>query len=330
MKSNKTLVRFILGIFISAVFIILAVRQVDFSETWESMRRADYVYVVPSAAMVIASLFIRAVRWKLLLSPIKVIPVGSLFAAVMIGTMGNNVLPARLGEIVRADAIGRKEKVSRSASLATIVVERMIDLFTVLVFLGIALVYAPFSEQFEKGGYIMLALSVAALGFLLFLRMKTGSALKLLRLLCRPLPAGMEDRLVRLTTSFVDGLEILTRGRHMPAVIALSAMIWISLSSSIVFMFMAFGWDLPIHAAVVVLVATAFGVMIPAAPGFVGTYHYSCQLALAVYGMDKAGALGYAVVLHVTQWAPVTLIGILYFMASNLSLKDIDKADANT
>jgi len=327
MKIDK---KFILSLAISAVFVVLAVGKVDFSETWESMRRADYVYVIPSAAAVIASLYIRAVRWKLLLGPIKVIPTASLFAAVMIGAMGNNVLPARLGEVVRADAIGRKEKVSRSASLATIVVERMIDLFTVLVFLGIALIYAPFSEEIEKGGYTMLALSVAALGFLLFLRIRTAGALKLLRLVCKPLPAGMEDRLVGLMTSFVDGLEILTKGRHMPAIIALSVLIWISLSCSILFMFMAFGWDLPIHAAVVVMVATAFGVMIPAAPGFVGTYHYSCQLALAVYGMDKAGALGYAVVLHATQWAPVTLIGIFYFMASNLSLKDIDKADANT
>jgi uncharacterized protein (TIRG00374 family) len=327
MKIDK---KFIASIAISVIFILLAVSKVDFAETWKSMRQANYAYVIPSAAAVIASLFIRAIRWKLLLGPIKVIPIRSLFAATMIGAMGNNVLPARLGEVVRADAIGRREKVSRSASFATIIVERTIDLFTVLLFLGVVLIFAPLPQHIERGGYTMLAISVAALGFLLFLRVKTGTAMKLLRLACRPLSLRMQSRVERMMTSFVSGLEILTRGRHMPAIAALSVLIWGSLTSSILFMFMAFGLNQHIDAAVVVLVATAFGVMIPAAPGFVGTYHVSCQLALAIYGVDRASALGFSIVLHITQWAPVTALGIVYFMTSSVSLKEIERVDAST
>lgn len=327
MKADK---RFIASLFISAVFILLAVSKVDFGETWRSMRQADYLYVIPSAAAVIASLFIRAMRWKLFLSPIKLISTRSLFAATMIGAMGNNVLPARLGEVVRADAIGRKEQVSRSASFATIVVERMVDLFTVLLFLGIVIVYVPFPTEIKTGGYTMLVISVAALGFLLFLRVKSTSALRLLRFLCRPLPEKSRLRIESMMMSFVDGLEILTRGRHMPAIAFLSVLIWLSLTASILFMFMAFGWDLPTDASIVVLVATAFGVMIPAAPGFVGTFHVSCQLALALYGIDRASALGYSIVLHATQWVPVTSIGLVFFVTSNLSFKDIERAETKT
>lgn len=327
MKLDK---RFIASLFISAVFILLAVSKVDFGETWRSMRQADYLYVIPSAAAVIASLFIRAMRWKLFLSPIKLISTRSLFAATMIGAMGNNVLPARLGEVVRADAIGRKEQVSRSASFATIVVERMVDLFTVLLFLGIVIVYVPFPTEIKTGGYTMLAVSLAALGFLLFLRVKAASALRLLRFVCRPLPERVRPRIESMMMSFVDGLEILTRGRHMPAIAFLSLLIWISLTASILFMFMAFGWDLPADASIVVLVATAFGVMIPAAPGFVGTFHVSCQLALALYGIDRASALGYSIVLHATQWVPVTSIGLVFFVTSNLSFKDIERAETKT
>ncbi len=322
--------RFAASLVISAVFILLAVSKVDFGETWKSMRQAHYGYVIPSAAAVIASLFLRAMRWKLLLGPVKVIPTKSLFAATMIGAMGNNVLPARLGEVVRADAIGRKENVSRSASFATIVVERMIDLFTVLFFLGIVVVYVPFPTEIKTGGYTMLGLSVAALSFLLFLRLKRSTALKVLRFFSRPLPEKLASTIERMMMSFVDGLGILTKARHIPGVALLSVLTWMSLTTSIIFMFMAFGWNLSVDAAVVVLVATAFGVMIPAAPGFVGTFHVSCQLALAIYGIDRASALGYSIVLHATQWVPVTAIGLAFFLTSNLSFRAIERVETKT
>jgi uncharacterized protein (TIRG00374 family) len=328
MRIDKKLIA---SLGVSAVFIVLAVSKVDFGETWRSMRHADYVYVLPSAAAVIASLFIRAVRWRLLLSPMKSVPIKSLFAATMMGAMGNNVLPARLGEVVRADAIGRRESLSRSASFATIVVERMIDLFTVLVFLGVVVVYVPFPSEIKTGGYTMLLVSLAALAFLLFLRTKTSSALKVLRFFCRPFPEKLGLRIERLMMSFVDGLEILTRARHMPAIAILSVLTWLAMTGSIVFMFKAFGMSqLSIDAAVVVLVATAFGVMIPAAPGFVGTFHVSCQLALAIYGVDRASALAYSIVLHATQWVPVTAIGLAYFVAANLSFKDLERIETKT
>lgn len=326
MKVDK---RLLASLAISAVFVVLAVSKVDLAEMWRSMRQADYLYVLPSAAAVILSLFIRALRWKLLLGPVKTCPVKSLFAATMIGAMGNNVLPARLGEVVRADAIGRKENVSRSASFATIVVERMIDLFTVLLFLGIVIPSVP-SKEIKTGGYTMLGVSLAALAFLMFLRVKSASAMRLLRFFCRPLPEKLRSRIERMMLSFVDGLGILTKGRHMPAIALLSVLIWLSLTSSVIFMFMAFGWDLPIHAAVVVLVATAFGVMIPAAPGFVGTYHVSCQLGLAIYDIDRASSLGYSIVLHATQWVPVTALGLAFFVAANLSFKDIKNVETRT
>lgn len=328
MKPDKRLVA---SLGVSAIFIVLAVSKVDFGETWKSMRHADYVYVIPSAAAVIASLFLRAARWRLLLRPMKIVAVKSLFEATMIGAMGNNVLPARLGEVVRADAIGRKESLSRSASFATIVVERMIDLFTVLVFLGVVVVYVPFPSEIKTGGYTMLVISLAALAFLLFLRVRTSSALRVLRFFCRPLPEKLAVRIERLMMSFVDGLEILTRARHMPAIAVLSVLTWLALTSSIIFMFRAFDMNhLSIDAAVVVLVATAFGVMIPAAPGFVGTFHVSCQLALAIYGVDRGTALAYSIVLHATQWVPVTAIGLAYFVTANLSFKDLERIETKT
>ena len=328
MKADKKLIA---SLVISAIFIFLAVRKVEFGEMWRSMRQANYLYVIPSSAAVIASLLIRAVRWRLLLSPIKLIPAKSLIGPTMIGAMGNNLLPARLGEVVRADAIGRKENVSRGASFATIVVERMVDLFTVLVFLGVVVVFVPFPTEIKTGGYTMLAISLAGLAFLLFLRVKSASALKILHYFCRPLPQRLEARIEKLMLSFVEGLGILTKARHMPAIAVLSILIWLSLTASILFMFKAFDWgQLSVDAAVVVLVATAFGVMIPAAPGFVGTFHVSCQLALGLYGIDRASALGYSIVLHATQWVPVTAIGLIFFITANLSFKDIERVETKT
>lgn len=124
-----------LGIGISVLFLFLAFRKVNLHELKKALESANYIYLIPAILLTILSLWIRAFRWQYILQPVREIRVSSLFSATMIGFMANNLLPVRLGEFVRAYTIGEKERISKSSSLATIVVERIFDGITILSFL---------------------------------------------------------------------------------------------------------------------------------------------------------------------------------------------------
>ena len=144
MKSWKT----ILGGVFSALFLFLAFRAVHPADLAAAFRHVDYLYTIPAMLLIFASLWMRAFRWRYLLSPVKLIGIRSLFYAVGVGSMVNIVFPARLGEVVRAHAIGTKEQISRSASFATIVVERVFDGFALLFFLMVPVL---FGDLFAPG-----------------------------------------------------------------------------------------------------------------------------------------------------------------------------------
>ncbi|MGH7450949.1 MAG: lysylphosphatidylglycerol synthase transmembrane domain-containing protein, partial [bacterium] len=125
--------RFILGLLVSAVFIYLAFRKIEFLQMWQALQQANYLWLFPAVGFMFISLWLRAMRWGYFMEPIKPgIGLHKLFASMMIGYYGNNVFPLRAGEVLRAYAIGKSTGVSRMAAFATIFVERLIDVLALL------------------------------------------------------------------------------------------------------------------------------------------------------------------------------------------------------
>ena len=162
--------KIIVGVSLSLLFIFLAFRKVDFSQMGQAFAGADYWLLAPILAIIFLSLLLRAWRWQYLLAPIGQVKLPVLFASLVIGYMANTFLPAHLGEVVRAYHARGKTGISASAIFATIVVERLIDIFALLILMGMALVVFPFPGWVQKSGIIMLVL-VAVL-FVLLLLMK--------------------------------------------------------------------------------------------------------------------------------------------------------------
>src|SRR5574339_438214 len=127
--------QFWLGVLISIVFIWLALRGVHLDEFWGAVKSAHYIWLLPGIAVYFVGVWVRAWRWHYLLGPIKKIPTRTMFPITAIGYMGNNIYPARAGEVLRAVILKRKEGVSVSASLATIIVERIFDGVVMLAFI---------------------------------------------------------------------------------------------------------------------------------------------------------------------------------------------------
>ncbi len=323
-KSKKFQVT--IGIFISLFFLWLAFRKVSLSEMAEAIRDADYWYFLPATVFLFLSLWFRAYRWKYFFKSIKPVRVKDLFASMMIGYMANNVFPMRLGEFLRAYSIGRTANVSKMSSFATIVVERVLDVLTLLFLLGLAFFLQPFPKWIQDSGLIILALALGAILFMALLVYKTESTLRLMGKLLSPLPLRWREKILEYTESLIDGFSVLKNPQYYFVVALLSLLIWGSYVAIVHLVLMSFGivqtYHLTILASVVVQIMIGIGVTLPSSPWYVGTYHYLAMQALAIYGVGQSEALSFAVVLHLFNYIPSTLVGLYYFGRENVKIAD--------
>ena len=317
--------KFLIGMLVSLVFLYLAFRKVDYTELWQALKGANYWFIIPNVILTIFSMWMRAFRWKYMVNPIKKVGLGRLFSSVMIGFMANNVLPARLGEFVRAYSLGTKENISKSASFATIVVERIFDGFSILFILWATLLLFPFPDWVKKGSNLFLVMNLGILLLLIFLEVKTDSTLKFFQFMLKFLPHKLRVKAEEILLKFISGLKVFRDVSSLVWILAWSVLIWTVTGISNYFIFLAFGLHPPIQASFILLVIICLGVTLPAAPGFVGTFQFFTIVALATFGYDKNVALPFSIVLHACQYFPVTLLGLYYLKKEHLSLKTLEK-----
>ena len=217
------------GTLLSGIFLFFAFKKVDIASLEEVLKTVDYMVLIPVIILTVFSLWVRAWRWRFLLRPIKSIPMKSMFSTTAIGFMANNIFPARLGEIIRAYVIDRKEGVGKSASFATVVVERVFDGMTVLFFLIIVLVLWRFEipEWIRSIMFGALFLYLFALTVLIVLKVRTEKTLKVIQWFISALPERIQQRIQRIFYSFVRGLDILHDTRNIVISAVLSLLVWL-------------------------------------------------------------------------------------------------------
>jgi hypothetical protein len=321
-----------LGIAVSVVCVWLSMRDVRPAEVWHALQHANYLGFVGVMLTTVIGFWLRAVRWRSLIVAPKRLSTDSLFGATMIGFMANNVLPFRLGEFVRPWALARREKLSKTTLLATIVVERAIDMLTLLGILGIALLVHPLSASTEAGRMtragagVLVVTCVALTAFVIALERSPKLAQTVISWLTRPLPAGIRARVSAMIGHFIEGLGLFSD---------LPRLAWVFLMSFVMFGFFAFGlsvsmWALglgvPWYGGLIMLVITAIGIMVPAAPGYIGTMNLACIAGLALFGVGKEAAVPFSWFYWAGQWIPVTAIGLFYLQREGLSLASLGQA----
>ncbi len=310
----------VVGAVFTLVSLYLAFRGIHFHQVVDVLRQARYGWAVPVVGATLLSIWLRALRWKLMLEPVKPVSVRKSFSATMIGFMANNVLPMRLGELVRAYSLGRNSGVSKSSAFATIVVERAFDLLAILLFLGVMLMRYTFARWVQVTGYVALAACLALFLVMALLRWKRAATMRVFNFFTSRLPETLEVKVNGLMHRFLDGLEVLSRGRHLIWITFLSLATWLAMALSYYFTFFAFGLAPPLHASVVMVVVTALAVMLPSGPGFVGTFELGAKYGLMLFGVSEQTAVSYAIFYHAVQFFPVTLIGAYYLWRENFSL----------
>lgn len=313
-----------LGIAVSAVLLWVAVRGVSLAEIGEQLRRVQPAWLVPLMASIFVRFWLTALRWQLLLRHVKHVGVHRLFGVTMIGFMANNVLPARLGEFVRAYALGRAEALPVSLPFATIVIERVFDGFTLLLFLVGGLSFLRPSPALVWAAALTCALYLGVLGGLVLLR--TGPGLGVLTRLVDRLPARLGEPGRRLLEAFRLGLDVLGDARALVSVAALSIVIWGVNAAGVQATFAAFTLELPPYAAFLLLGTIAVALVLPSAPGYVGPFQVGTVEGLALVGVPRDTALSLSIVYHLANYVPITLAGLAYLSALDLTLGDLRAA----
>jgi glycosyltransferase 2 family protein len=319
----------VIGFLISAIFLYLVFRKIELRELSHQLAAANYWYLIPASLLTILALWIRSVRWGVLLHPVQVISQADLFSSTSIGFMCNNILPMRLGELIRAYVLRRKTNIRGSTAFATIVVERLFDLFTMIAIFGVILLFEPFhNRSFKLGAFgAFIAGIIALIVLILFYLFPTRFEL----VLSKVLPATLREKVIRIFRSFASGLGVLSDYKRLLLTGLLTVVMWLLITVVIKMCFSAArleetGMILPPSSSLVVLVVIAIGVMVPSGPGFVGTLQAAAVLGLAIVGYtDHGRALSFSILYHITQWVPVVLVGFYFLMRENLSLTQMGK-----
>jgi uncharacterized protein (TIRG00374 family) len=320
MKVN---IKLWISIIISMVFVVLIFYEVDFNKTEQALRDADYIYLPFAVVLSIVTNILRTYRWKYVINPIKKISTHSLFSGVAIGYMANNLLPARLGEFVRAYMMGKKEGISKSATLATIVLERILDGLALLFFLGIIAVLFSLPLWIKQAGIAAGAFFLFLSAFLILLLVKRTQGVQLIERFAGFFSAKLAKEAKRLLNLFLEGLAVVNHGKNIFMAFVFSVIIWLVEASTYYIVGLSFGINLPVYVSLLVVVIVNIGILIPSAPGYIGAFEFFCISALAIFSIEQSVALSYAIVLHAVLFIPITAIGIFYFGKENLKFAEV-------
>ena len=224
-----------LGAGVSMLFLGLLLRKIDGRQLVDALQRLDWRYLAAAVAATFVSYWLRAVRWRLLLLHERPLPLGSLYPAVVIGYMANNLFPARLGEFVRAWVLAEREQLKVGSVFASLVIDRMLDGLSVMVMLLLVLVNLQLPPGMDQAAVMLRAAGVTTLSVylcvvlvLLLLKARPMQTLRLLALLMRPFPQRLGDRLIPLAGSFLSGLRLTFSVGNLLLMVVSSALIWLT------------------------------------------------------------------------------------------------------
>lgn len=327
----KARLRVAASLAVTAFFLWIALRGVDWAEVWTHLRGANWLYFALSIAISTLAIHVRALRWKSLLAPLDPnVPWRPRVAGAAVGFAANNLIPARVGELVRAVVCGRLARLPVSGVFATLAVERVLD-GLVTVGLLLAVMELPGFPSPEKAGAVLtgmrilaLVMGVVGVGMIALAMMPERSLALVERIARRMLPARARRPALRLVEGFIGGLGVLRNPRLLAVSLGWAVFQWLFIATSIYFAFLAFGIREPgYRGALFLQSAINLAVAVPSAPGFFGPLEAAARYGLGLWGVDPSRAVSFAIGYHLGGFIPVTLLGLWYLQQLDMSWKEL-------
>ena len=317
MTSN--VLKIVISVAVSLLAGYLALRHVQLKQVFGLIRQVDAMTIAMVVILMAAGQVGRSIRWGMLLEPLEPLSQRLLFPVTCIGFLFVWILPARLGEAARPYLLNQNSRVGLSAAFGSVVLERLIDSTFLVALLAACLPVLKLPSWLLASfqGFVYL---VAAVALLLLLGSLPGFRARFLQLTSRFLPARLAEFLTRMADTFYTGMQAITSARKMLFILFVTAVIWSTNIIAFKVVFHAMNLQLGWLAATSVMVLTCLGIALPAAPGFIGNYHYACVVGLTLFGVVKETALAYAILIHFLTVLLLVLMGVFFINASNLKV----------
>jgi uncharacterized protein (TIRG00374 family) len=309
-----------LTIFIAAILLVLAIRGVSWQEMLDTLRKADPKYLAFIFILGSLSVFVRGLRWGVLLSAEKQINALTMFWATAIGYVGNTFLPARAGEVIRSVMLGEKTGIAKSYVLATALTERIFDVVT-LVLIGVLAVpsIGNLPEWLPQAMRVMGILGLATLILLLLAPRMRGFITKMANKL--PFPEKWRETINKLLQDFLMGASAFIHPGRAAGFLGLSSIVWILDASGVVLLSRALNLNFTYPQAFLMLVAMGLASAIPSTPGYVGIYQFVAVSLLPIYGATRSEALTFILAMQAVNTIVILVWGFTGLWRLNIGKK---------
>lgn len=325
--KKRWILSFVVGITISVLFFYWVLRGVKWREVVHTWSQLHWGWATLAAVLYLFGQWLRGIRCAWILRPYRRISSWEGTQLVWIGYAANNLLPARLGELVRSYVLSRREQLSYGISLSTLLIERILDGLAIVGILWVAGGFVSRQPWIDEIGWVAGAIFMAALLVVLVARIWTTFFQKTLSWMVQFLPQGPGKTIEGFGHRLLDGTSCLGWDRYLPGILGMSVMIWLVEGSMFAVMLVAFGWPLSWLAAYLAMSITNLGVLVPSSPGHLGTFHAFCAKVLLLVGVvsSKSDALSYAAAVHLLQLVPVTILGLWALHHYGFNLRSVWK-----
>ncbi len=320
---KKHFFKILLGCLFSVILIWLTIRQIDFKNSFELIRNANYYILIPGVLIYAFTYVLRSIRYYFMIYPIKKTKVLENFPYTVLGFFMNNIIPLRLGELIRAKVTGERLGISRSSVLGTIVVERLIDVIIFVMFFFIIMLVMPFPEFIKNTFYVCGAVFGTALIVLFLISKHEEKAAAFVSKI--PMPAKIKSFVMSLFEKFAGGLIMLRKPGVFFASFAISVLIWVAESAFLVLTAKSCGVDISILGGIFVVIIIGIGAILPTAPGYIGAFEFMGVTALSALAIDKDAAFACIAIYHFLQLMVIFSLGFASIVKTKISFADLFK-----
>jgi len=322
--SSKRFLKLGAGLLVAIVCFVAALWGIPLADVRHSFARANYLTLPLMLLGLFAFFWLKAVRWRLLLEPVRRFETREVVSPMMIGFMGNNILPAHLGEFMRIYVLGREHGLSKTAVFSSVVLERVFDVIAILFLFAVSLVFVDgLPESYKSSSLAIAGVTLVGLLVLGAYVVWTDFFVRIAEKLLRFVPDSLRGKLIGMLETGAEGLHSLRSPRLAVGIIATSLAQWAINGLTAYCAVLSFGQTLPLLASFFVIFVIAIGVTVPSTPGFFGVIQLCFWFGVQPFGVDKADAFAASVYYHLSQYIPVTLVGLYCLSRSGLKLTQV-------
>lgn len=325
----------LVGFAVTLLCLILIARQINLDEVLQALRAFEWPYLALGVVSLSFGYVLRIFRWSLMLQASGASTRWRHCSAPFLGSIAlNNVLPLRLGDVVRALVFPLAIGVSRTTATSSLLMERLIDLLTLLVCLLIGVMATQGTHIPPIIMKSAAALAVGGISIMILGLLFSGRLSRLFHRLAHT-EAGVarEERIYRslvIMSQLLDSFEAMSRPKILLAVMMVSMLVWVGESGLFYFLLLGFGLNANPALAVIVMAIATLSTLVPSAPGYIGPFHLAAFTAITMLGGTSAQAGSYAVLTHLALWLPTTIVGAIAIWMSPALFHGIRTASNKT